>query len=134
VLGQAGQRDTGRLVVVGHVEIAAIERRAAHRVGRDVDDGVGAGECIELDGRGGAECAFAWPAVTVSEIKGDSVTVDGDQRGAFDGLVTGEGWEVPPVQLRPGDDAARVVAGQLILADGNRTIASRVVLGRLADR
>ena len=101
MLGQAGQRDTGRLVVIGHVEIAAVEGRAAHGVGGDVDDGVGAGECIELHGRDGAEGAFAWLAVAVGEIQGDSVTVDGDQRGAFDGLVTGEVGKCHVSNLRP---------------------------------
>ena len=45
---------------------------------------------VERHGRGGAEGAFAWFAVAVGEVQVDSVVVDGDQRGAFDGLVTGE--------------------------------------------
>ena len=47
VLGQPGQRDTGRFVVAGHVEVAAVEGGAADGVRGDVDDGVGAGERIE---------------------------------------------------------------------------------------
>ena len=49
-LGQSRSANTGRLVVAGHVEVAAVEGRAAHGVGGDVDDGVGAGECIERHG------------------------------------------------------------------------------------
>ena len=102
VFGQAAQRDTGRLVVAGHVEFAAVEGRAAHGAGGDVDDGVGAGEGVERHGRDGAERALARFAVAVGEIQVDPVVVDGDQRGALDGLVTGEVGECHVSNL--GDD------------------------------
>ena len=59
-------------------------------VGGDVDDRVGAGERVEHHGGGGAESSFARTAVAVGEIEVDPVTVDGDQGGAFDGLVPGQ--------------------------------------------
>src|SRR6202012_3462309 len=89
VLGQAAQRDTRRLVVAGHVEFASVKGGTSHGAGGDVDDGVGAGGCIELHGRGGAEGAFARVAAAVGEVQVDSVAVDGDQRCALDGLVAG---------------------------------------------
>ena len=116
VLGQPVQRDTGRLVVAGHVEFATIEGRAADGAGGDVDDGVGAGKGVERDGRDGAERALARFAVTVGEVQVDSVVVDGDQCCAFDGLITGEVGECHVSNL--GDDASR----------GNWTAAARVVL------
>ena len=90
VCRQPAQRDAGRLVVSGDVEVVTVEDGAAHRVGGEVDDRVGAGERVEHHRGGGAEGAFAWAAVAVGEIEVDLVVVDGDQGGAFDGLVTGQ--------------------------------------------
>ncbi len=89
-VGQAGQRNAGGLVVARHVDVAAIEDRAAHAVGGDVDVGVGAGKRFELDGRHRSERVLAGLACAVRQIEFDAVVVDGDQRGAFDGLVAGE--------------------------------------------
>src|SRR6201999_4098096 len=55
VLGQSAQRDTGRLVVARHVDVAAVERRATNGGRGEVDDGVGATDGVERDGRGGPE-------------------------------------------------------------------------------
>ena len=52
--------------------------------------GVGAGQRLELHGRHGAEGLFAGGAVAVGQVEVDAVAVDGDQRGAFDGLVAGQ--------------------------------------------
>ncbi len=89
-LGQTGQRNTDRLVVAGHVELPAVEGGAVNLVGRDVDDGVGARERSELHGGDRPEGPVARSAVAVGEIQLDPVAVDGDQHGAFGGLVTGE--------------------------------------------
>ena len=59
-------------------------------VGGDVDVGVGAGQRVELDGRHRAEGALAGFAVAVGQVEVDAVAVDGDERGAFDGLVAGQ--------------------------------------------
>ena len=105
VLGQPGQRDAGRLVVTRHVDVAAVEGRAAHGVGGDVDDGVGAGERVELHRRGRPEGALAGVAVAVGQIQHDPVVVDGDERGALGGLVAGEVGECHVSNL--GVSAAR---------------------------
>ena len=128
VLGQAGQRDTGRLVVAGHVEFAAVEGRAAHGVGGDVDDGVGAGERVEPHGGDGPEGAFAGPAVAVGEVQVDPVVVDGEQSGAFDGLVTGEVGKCHVSNLKARDDAGCAEVSTTGLRDGNSDAAARVVL------
>ena len=94
-------------------------------LGGDVDDGVGAGERIELHGGDGVEGSVAWSAVAVGEIQNDPVTVDGDQRGAFDGLVTGEIGKCHASNLSGADAAAWWPA---TVRDGNRTAAARVVL------
>ena len=70
--------------------VDAVERGAAHGVGGDVDDGVRAGERIELDGRDRPEGAFAGGAVAVGKVEGDAVGVDGDERRALGGLVTSQ--------------------------------------------
>ncbi len=59
VFGQAGQRDAGGFVVSGHIQGVAVECRAVDRVGRQVDEGVGTGKCVECHGRGGPEGAVA---------------------------------------------------------------------------
>src|SRR6516164_688095 len=90
VFGQTGQLDTDRLVVTGHIQLATVEGGAVNLVGGDVDDGVGAGERSELHGGDRPEDPFARPTVAVGEVEVDPIAVDGDQRGAFGGLVTGE--------------------------------------------
>lgn len=42
-LGQSAQRDPGRLVISRDVQVLVVEAGAAHGVGGDVDDRVGAG-------------------------------------------------------------------------------------------
>ncbi len=59
-------------------------------VGGDVDVGVGAGQRVELDGGHRAEGAFAGFTAAVGEVEHDAVVVDGDEGGAFDGLVAGQ--------------------------------------------
>ena len=61
-----------------------------HAVGGDVDVGVGAGERVELDRRHGAERLLAGRACAVGQVEVDAVAVDGDEGGAFDGLVAGQ--------------------------------------------
>ena len=80
----------GRLVVPGHVDVAAVERGAADRVGGDVDVGVGACQRVELDCRYRAERALAGFTLAVGEVEGDAVAVDGDEGSAFDGLLAGQ--------------------------------------------
>ena len=58
-VGQPAQRDAGRFVVPGDVELAPVEGGAAHGFGGDVDDRVGAGERVEHHGGGGAKVSFA---------------------------------------------------------------------------
>ena len=76
-------------------------------VGGDVDDGVGAGQRVELDGRRGAEGALARFAVTVGQVEVDAVVVDGDERRAFDGLVAGQIGKCHVVQPRHATMQAR---------------------------
>ena len=87
---QAGQGDAGGLVVAGDVQLDPVEGGAVDGVGGDVDIGVGAGECLELDGRHGAEGLFAGRAGAVGQVEVDAVAVDGDERSSFDGLVAGQ--------------------------------------------
>ena len=74
-------------------------------------------EGVERHGRDGAEGALAWFAVAIGEVQVDSVIVDGDQRGAFHGLITGEIGECHMSNLRRVDTSG-----------GNWTGAARVVL------
>ena len=108
--------------------VAAVEGRAAHGVGGDVDDGVGAGQRVELHGGDRAEGAVAGLAVAVGEIEGDPVAVDGDQRGAFGGLVAGEVRKCHASNLERCDDAGRLRGRANSPRGGNRTAAARVVL------
>ena len=89
-LGQPGQRDAGGFVVARHVDLATVEGGAADGAGGDVDDRVGAGQRVELDGGHRAEGLFAGSAAGVGEIEDDAVVIDGDEGGAFDGLVAGQ--------------------------------------------
>ena len=105
VVGQALQRDAGRFVVPGHVDVAPVESGAADRVGGDVDVGVGTGECFELDRGCRAEGVFAGVALAVGEVEGDAVVVDGDEGGAFDGLLAGQIGECHASNLSADPDA-----------------------------
>ncbi|CKT50950.1 Uncharacterised protein [Mycobacterium tuberculosis] len=127
-LGQSAQRDPGRLVISRDVQVLVVEAGAAHGVGGDVDDRVGAGECVEHHGGGRPEGAFAGSAVTVGHIENDLVAVHGYQGGAFDGLVPREVWKGHGVQLnRVGGNrcgaAVVVLGGVLTAADSNERTA-----------
>ena len=63
-VGQSAQRDSGRFVITGDVEVLAVQAGAADGVGGDVDDRVGAGERVEHHGGDGSEGAFTRSAVT----------------------------------------------------------------------
>ena len=123
VLGQTGQRDAGRLVVARHVDVATVEGRAADAVGGDVDVGVGAGQRVELDGRRRPERVLAGLAVAVGQVEVDAVVVDGDQRGAFDGLVASEIGECHESNLVAGP-RGRPARGRVSAARSVRSVRS----------
>ena len=83
------QPDPGRLVVAGDVDGVPVENRAVYPVGGQIDVGVGARQCLELHGGGGAEGFLARSAVAISQFEFDQVALDGDQCRAFDGLIAG---------------------------------------------
>ena len=90
VLGQPGQWDAGGLVVAGDVDRCAVEGRAAHRIGGDVDEGVRTGGGVERHGRRRSEGPVAGAARAVGQIEHDAVVVDGDERRALGRLVSSE--------------------------------------------
>ena len=70
---QPAQRDAGRFVVSGNLQVVAVEGGGAHRLGGEVDVRVGAGKRVEHHRGRGPERASAWsarplPSVTSSWI------------------------------------------------------------------
>jgi len=90
VFGQAGERDAGGFVIVRHVDFAPVECCAIDGLGGDVDVGVGACQRVELDGRHRMIGVFARFTRAVGEVEFDVIALDGDESGAFDGLVACE--------------------------------------------
>ena len=78
------------LVVSRTRRCRAVEGGAADAVGGEVDEGVGAGQRVELDGGHRTEGVLAGLAVAVGEVEVDAVVVDGDEGGALGGLFAGE--------------------------------------------
>ena len=67
-----------------------VEAGAADGVGGDVDDGIGAGECVERHGGGGTKGSFPRRTGTIGDVEADLVAADGNQCRAFDSLIPGE--------------------------------------------
>ena len=90
-LGEAGQRDAGGLVVAGDVELDAVERGAAARVSAamsmKVSAPASASNSTVVTDRNVLSPGAPAPSVRSRSI---AVAVDGDERGAFDGLVAGQ--------------------------------------------